>query len=279
MKYWVLSTLRSLKLLGLADSIKQLLSRIRVYFPNRRFRARHRGLAMPPYSLAFDAYNMISWDTYMTVGRLHAEVFAELIRTAYPTGPVRVLEWGCGPGRLLRHLPELLGQDAELTGIDYNEETIAWCIQALPNIRFETNQLMPPTNLVSESVDAVINFSVFTHLSREAQIAWAAELKRLLRPGGLLICTTHGDNYLHLLARKEELDSYQSGELVVQGNYLEGRKWFLAIHPERFVRDKLLAGFTDVARAPVSPDRQLLQDVWIARKPLQAVETPQPAAI
>jgi hypothetical protein len=36
---------------------------------------------------------------------------------------------------------------------------------------------------------------VFTHLDERLQLAWLAELKRILKPGGLLIATIHGTFY------------------------------------------------------------------------------------
>ena len=35
--------------------------------------------------------------------------------------------------------------------------------------------------------------SIFTHFTEEEQFAWLAEIRRLLRPGGLLVATTHAE--------------------------------------------------------------------------------------
>jgi ubiquinone/menaquinone biosynthesis C-methylase UbiE len=115
--------------------------------------------------------------------------------------------------------------------------------------------------------DAIYNFSVLTHLSEDLQIAWVRELQRVLKPGGLFACTTHGEAYRYLLVTDAERAAFDAGQLVVQGKYREGRKWFLAIHPESYVRDRLLAGFTDVRRRTASSEDGMLQDVWTARRP------------
>jgi SAM-dependent methyltransferase len=45
-------------------------------------------------------------------------------------------------------------------------------------------------------MDLVFSVSVFSHLSGPAAAAWLADLARILRPGGILVATTHGDNVL-----------------------------------------------------------------------------------
>jgi SAM-dependent methyltransferase len=41
----------------------------------------------------------------------------------------------------------------------------------------------------------VIVISVFTHLPRDYQDAWLAELRRVTRPGGVVIATVHGESH------------------------------------------------------------------------------------
>ncbi len=67
---------------------------------------------------------------------------------------------------------------------------IAWAARHLSG-RFVTIAPSPPTPLASSAFDVVFSISVFTHLDRDAEGDWLEELRRLLRPGGLLIATTH----------------------------------------------------------------------------------------
>ena len=268
-KFRLLHLLRALGLLRVADHTKFVFSQARVRAGNRRFIKQNPRFAVPPEHLAFDALNHVDWVRYQDSGLQHAGMFARIINAnARQGGTLAVLEWGCGPGRLIRHLPGLLpGLALAITGADYNPESTAWCKAHLPGIRFVENALNPPLPLAEASFDVVYNFSVFTHLSEAVQLAWAQELKRVLKPGGLLICTTHGDNYRHLLSTLAEQRAYAAGRSVDQGQYREGRKWFLAIHPPAYVRGQLLAGWQDVAQVPTEPGDGMLQDVWMARKP------------
>lgn len=268
MKYHLISASRSLGLLPVLDRLSYLRKRAQTARSNRAFRAAHPGYAVPPEDLAFDAYNKVDWESYDTLGRAHARVFAELIDAHAPAGPLSLLEWGCGPGRLIRHMPALLAHhDVAVTGTDYNPDTIRWCKDALPGIDFALNGMAPPLPFDADSFGAAYNFSVFTHLSEAVQIAWAQEMLRVLKPGGVLVATTHGDYYTYLLTGAVEQAAYARGELVTQSRYAEGKKWFFAVHPPDYVRAVLFKGFERVERVATPADAGMTQDVWIGFKP------------
>jgi SAM-dependent methyltransferase len=268
MKYHLLNAGRSLGLLPMLDRVALLRGRARAAARNRAFRRAHPGFALPPQDLAFDAYHKIDWRDYHDGGRAHAALFATIIKDHLPGDrPLRVLEWGCGPGRLIRHMPALLGdRAADVTGTDYNPATIAWCKAKLPGIDFALNALAPPLPFADASFDAIYCFSVFTHLSEAMHHAWIAELQRLLRPGGLLIATTHGDRHRYLLTARAEAEAYARGQFVAQSGFEEGKKYYFAFHPPTWVRGTLLAGFERVERIDPGPDAGLIQDVWVGHK-------------
>jgi SAM-dependent methyltransferase len=275
-KYRAIESVRSKGLLVPLDYLRYQQRRIQNHWRNRQFEQSNPSFAVPPPAIAFDAFNKVDWNMYRDGGRKHAEVFAQAILDASTARKVSVLEWGCGPGRILRHLPDLLGtRCGKLAGSDYNGETIAWCRKNLPGIEFAENGLMPPLPYADESFDAVYSFSVFTHLSEAVQLAWASELMRVLKPGGVLLSTTHGLNYLYLLTRADEVRAFARGAMVAQDGYTEGRKWYFAIHPPAFVRNRLFGGFADVRQVTVRAEAGMLQDLWLARKAEAAV---QPAA-
>jgi trans-aconitate methyltransferase len=104
----------------------------------------------------------------------------------------KVLDWGCGPARVTRHLLALL-PEAEIHGTDVDAEAVAWSARALPEAHFRPCGLEPPLDYPDGCFDLVLGGSVFTHLQRELQLRWLAELARVLAPGGLLIATTLGE--------------------------------------------------------------------------------------
>ena len=105
-----------------------------------------------------------------------------------------ILDWGCGCGRLARHLIEALeATDTLIVGIDIDRENVQWCKSQLPRASFDSCGLYPPTNLPAAAFELIIGLSVFTHLDEATQFAWLSELRRVAMPGALLLLSVHGN--------------------------------------------------------------------------------------
>jgi SAM-dependent methyltransferase len=109
----------------------------------------------------------------------------------------RVLDLGCGCGRLTRYLN--LSDRYEAFGCDINEHHVAWCAENLPNVRTQKNAPAPPLPFPNDSMDLVYLLSVFTHLPASATLAWMHELARVVAKGGIAIVTTHGHQTLEII--------------------------------------------------------------------------------
>jgi len=75
----------------------------------------------------------------------------------------RILDWGCGCGRLSRYLLETPA--VELTGADIDRDTISWCRQHLSSATFVDLPLHPPSSLKDAGFDLIVGVSIFTHLT------------------------------------------------------------------------------------------------------------------
>jgi SAM-dependent methyltransferase len=268
MKRHILALARSAGLLPQVDRLILVHRRLAARSRNREFARAHPHFATPPDHLAVDACGHVDWTKYRDSGRRHAQVYARLIADNLASHRLNILEWGCGPGRIIRHIQDWLPErDIALTGTDRDSASIQWCARHIPGIAFAVNPFLPPLSFASGTFDAAYNYSVFTHLSEATQKLWALEMLRILKPGGLLICSTHGEFHRNRLATDREAARYRDGEPVVQSGYEEGKKWFLALHPPRYVRDELLAAFTNIRRIEAAPESGLDQDIWIASKP------------
>lgn len=119
----------------------------------------------------------------------------------------RVLDIGCGIGRMARVLVPVLRPPGLYAGFDINRAAIEWCTRryrdAPATFSFRSvdvrNGFYNPSGAVAPSefvfpyedgqFDLAIATSVFTHLLPDAAARYLAEASRVLRPGGRLFST------------------------------------------------------------------------------------------
>lgn len=111
----------------------------------------------------------------------------------------RVLDFGCGCGRLLRLLRPYAAS-TELYGCDIDETAIAWCRKELDWVTTRVSRTTPPLPYDDDTFDVVYSISVFSHLEERNHLEWIAELARVSKPRGLVVLTTHGPAALARLA-------------------------------------------------------------------------------
>jgi 2-polyprenyl-3-methyl-5-hydroxy-6-metoxy-1,4-benzoquinol methylase len=258
--------LRRLHLLNAAESVRYYLEKIKYYKTNRVFRKRHPDVVMPPEYFIYETYKLNVEEYYYDGQETAKEIVTALAMDSGLSQPgSRILDWGCGPGRIVRHLPALLPQ-AAIYGTDYNEKYIGWCSNELKGIRFTLNHIDPPLNYADSFFDAIIGFSIFTHLSEKNHFAWINELHRVIKTGGTAFITTQGRAYrVKLLAAEQAL--FDKGALVSRENVREGNRLFSAFQPPEFMR-QLMAGKFEVIEFIPAPlnHHQPVQDSWLIRK-------------
>jgi SAM-dependent methyltransferase len=101
----------------------------------------------------------------------------------------RVLDFGCGPGRVLRYLLPRLPHGTVLDGCDIHEPSIEWLRAHLPaphEVFLSSSD--PPLPRASGVYRLIYATSVFTHLAASWS-AWLCEMHRLLEPRGVLLAT------------------------------------------------------------------------------------------
>ena len=231
------------------------------------------GLPLPPPSLRFLAVGATDTGTFIrggeTVARMITQTLARQGVGMQQLGAL--LDFGVGCGRVLRNWKDLATQGVEVHGTDYNPKLVAWCRRGLPFASFEINELAPPLPYPEARFDLVYAYSVFTHLPAELQPAWVQEVRRVLRPAGLLLFTTHGAPFAKVRLSTEELERFDRGELVVRAPTAAGTNPYAAFHPERYVRDRLAEGFTvldfvEGAGPSAASGGRVRQDVHLLRK-------------
>lgn len=99
------------------------------------------------------------------------------------------LDVGCGDGRWTFDIRQQLPAEIRVVGVDFSERAIGFARLIAPEIDFQVQrgEALPFTD---RSFDLVSAIEVIEHVEDGAEEAFLAELRRVLRPRGLLILTT-----------------------------------------------------------------------------------------
>lgn len=156
-------------------------------------------LHLPPYWL-----RDVGPEDFSAVGLEFLDYAVELGRLK-PGG--RVLDIGCGCGRMALPLAAYLDREALYVGLDVAADSIQWCQQHItprfPNFHFYSidlyNERYNPLGrylareyvfpFKAQAFDFVLLASVFTHLLPDDCANYLREIARLLRPRGAALAT------------------------------------------------------------------------------------------
>ncbi len=155
---------------------------------------------MPTFPLPPEALQLrVGWDlhsdnpveVYEQRGREQWGLVKSLLPEGWTFAGKRVLDFGCGAGRVVRHaLSE--DPDGSYWGCDIDERSVEWMRANLaPPLQVFRSEEWPPTPMADGHFDLIYAFSVFTHLL-DSWSAWLLELHRLLARDGVLIVTVFG---------------------------------------------------------------------------------------
>jgi SAM-dependent methyltransferase len=235
------------------------------------------GLPLPPPKLLFLVTGGTEATRFIESGRLTEEsIRAALARAGAPLESLEaILDFGCGCGRVLRRWHSL---DARICGADVSKSAIKWCRANLPFVEVDVNRLEPPLGYGDATFDLVYANSVLTHLPVKTQLAWRDEWRRVLRPGGHLIVTVHGEAYFEQLTDEERL-IYADGGCVVRWGEAPGSNFCMTIHSPEFVRDRLADGWEFVEHLPGGALGSPNQDLVVLRKPAHERAPPRHEAL
>jgi ubiquinone/menaquinone biosynthesis C-methylase UbiE len=208
----------------------------------------------------------LNYRKYYTESRGTAEWLKNHIGKHVRFENARILDWGCGPGRVIRHMPEVVDNQCQYFGTDYNKKSIAWCKKNIPHVEFNLNGLEAKLPYETNFFDAIYGISIFTHLSESLHVEWYKELYRVLKPGGVLFITTQGNRHKIKLSESEK-EMFDRGQLVVRGKVKEGHRTYSAFHPKPFMK-KLFENAQILEHIDNEPSKgtYIPQDIWMVRK-------------
>ncbi len=147
----------------------------------------------------FIATGNTEWDSaqFYDSGRLNVfhEILTDLgnVCQGMSAKQMKVLEIGCGAGRMTRALSEVFG---EVYAVDVSGEMIARAREALadrPNIHLFQNNGADLAVLGDVRLDFAFSYIVFQHIpSRDIIYSYVRDVNRLLKPGGLFKLQVQG---------------------------------------------------------------------------------------
>eukprot|EP00584_Thalassiosira_punctigera_P018571 CAMPEP_0172554886 /NCGR_PEP_ID=MMETSP1067-20121228/56890_1 /TAXON_ID=265564 ORGANISM="Thalassiosira punctigera, Strain Tpunct2005C2" /NCGR_SAMPLE_ID=MMETSP1067 /ASSEMBLY_ACC=CAM_ASM_000444 /LENGTH=300 /DNA_ID=CAMNT_0013343347 /DNA_START=385 /DNA_END=1287 /DNA_ORIENTATION=+ len=113
-----------------------------------------------------------------------------------------ILDWGGSSGRSVSMMKAAFPSiDAHLA--DPIRKSIQWANANIPNITGYASPINPPTNYESKQFDLIFAISIWSHYNfgpgetingdkRGSAIRWLEEMRRIIKPNGYLVITTHG---------------------------------------------------------------------------------------
>jgi SAM-dependent methyltransferase len=161
---------------------------------------RNRFLPVPPREMIFCGDG-----DFRAIG---AEFLGHFVRLGDLRATDRVLDIGCGIGRMAVPLTQFLSEGGSYTGIDIVADGIAWCQKSIspvyPAFQFRHLDLRHPLYnpngearadsvripLADHSYDFIFLVSVLTHVDEAVLLNYAQEIGRLLAPGGRCFTTS-----------------------------------------------------------------------------------------
>lgn len=259
--------LRATHLIEFADGLAALRAVQNCARANEDYRAAHPRRLFPNPALVYEVSAHAHLQSYDQSGQDHAHKIASFLKAAELGETPAILDWGCGPGRVLAHLPAALNKPgARFHGCDPNARAIAFARGAFPIVTFTQIGAEPPTPYPDHHFDAVYGVSILTHLSLPRAKAWLAELARLLQDGGVAILTSHGSEAAIRLSPERRM-RFEAGDYVELAGAEIGSRTYVSYFNETAGRRLFAPYFADVTCHTPSPDSPIGHDIWVLRAP------------
>ena len=116
-----------------------------------------------------------------------------LAREVGDLGPI--CDMGCGPGQIARYLHR---QGVDTLGVDLSPRMVAEAQRLNPEIHFHQGDMLSLPD-ADNSWGGIAAFYCIIHIPREQIVDALREMKRVLKPGGVLLLAFHiGDEIKHL---------------------------------------------------------------------------------
>ncbi len=145
-------------------------------------------------------------DHYFSVGR-SALACIQRALAARPEGwgvPATILDFPCGHGRVLRHIRTAFPQ-SEITACDLSRDGVDYCRDRFGAGAVYSNDDPSRIPLPRDSFDLIWVGSLLTHFDALRWNVFLTFFRSLLKPGGVLVFSTHGRHTHERIVTHEQL--------------------------------------------------------------------------
>ncbi|MGH2611977.1 MAG: class I SAM-dependent methyltransferase [Rhabdochlamydiaceae bacterium] len=151
--------------------------------------------------------------TYFHNSELQRQWAWELMGKYPLSGDEKILDFGCGDGKMSAELSRLVSQGT-VTGVDISSEMVAFAKLKFPNYAYPNLKFLKSNSLIFDDIpaqqayDVICSFCVFHQVAR--QVETLRQLKAHLKPAGrLLLVIPAGKNPAFFNAANEIFTQYQ----------------------------------------------------------------------
>ncbi len=204
--------------------------------------AAHQPFPIPPAELQTHVGQLDS--SFLDVGwRIFDSLNIHLEKYKGPDPFNRVLDWGCGCGRVARFMIEALGKE-HVFGCDIDGVAIDWVKSNLNSWTFTRVNGLPPTPYPNNYFDLVYGTSVFTHLDEPIQFKWLAELRRIVRPGGLVaVSVLNAKELIYHPQLQGLIDRYGFADYPMAGSefldpFVDAEYYRVTFHSRQYISER-----------------------------------------
>ena len=132
------------------------------------------------------SYSSFIWDLQRPVLE---KIMADFRQTQ--PGPVRLLDFACGTGRVISSLESLV-DTAE--GVDISENMVAIARKKCRQARLQVGDILSPPDILQKQYDVITSFRFLLNVEPELRGQVLKKLREVLRPDGLLVVNVHGNS-------------------------------------------------------------------------------------
>ncbi len=192
------------------------------------------GVKVPPAWLIQAFTGALDTDDHIESGKRSADFYVDLYNQYCGDfdDVARVLDFGCGCGRVLSYMPS--GGNTRYFGVDLRDDALEWLRETMPEGTFVPGTETPPVDIGAQDFDLIYAVSVLTHLTREQEGAWLDEWHRLLKDGGCVIATFRAEDWVEQFAYENQKDGIRKQWSDNDGFCYQKHRYWQGIFPEYY---------------------------------------------